>query len=232
MVQLKIGKNLTWLILAFIGTLPLVTCGDVLVTNLDQPYRASTPIGNTPPEEYWAAQSFVTDGVAWDLDSIQAIMGNAANAPAGIFELRRDTGANEIDLTAGGLLTAFAAPSLTGANSVRDFFPITAVQLDPGTQYWFMAGVTNGGTFEWDYANSGLFSGPGSLSWFGDSSDSGVTWNYHDSPFFPYFLQVNASPANVPEPATGVMGAACLAIACVCFRRRRPVDQQHEGVSP
>jgi hypothetical protein len=133
-----------------------------------------------------------------------------------------------MDLTTGGLLTSFAAPTLTGANSVRDFLPDVSVQLDPNTKYWFMAGVTNGGTFEWDYANTGLFTGPGALVEFGDSADSGVSWNFHDSPFFPYYLQVNATPASVPEPASGAVLLACFGIATTCIRRRK----QHFGKRP
>lgn len=150
-----------------------------------------------------------------------SVLGNGANSPAGIFELRRDTGANAIDLTAGGLVTTFTLPSLAGANSIRDFFPTIGVTLDPNSKYWFMTGVTNSGTFEWDYANTGLFTGPGSLGEFGDSIDSGVTWSYHDSPFFPYFLQVNGSGANVPEPTAGVFLAVCVGIAFSGSRRRR-----------
>ncbi len=199
--------------------LPTVTMGDVVVSNLAEFVRMATPIGNTQPDEFWATQSFYTDGMMYNLDSIQARMGNAVNSPTAVFELRKDTGANAIDLTIGGLLTSFTAPDLTGLNSVRDLFPTSGVQLDPNTKYWFVAGVTNSGSFEWEYANTGSFSGPGSLDIFGDSDDAGVTWTYRDnSPFFPYFIQVNATPTGVPEPATGTL---IVGIALLAVHRRR-----------
>jgi hypothetical protein len=189
-------------LMCLVWELPSGSFGDVVVSNLSEPVRAPTPIGNTQPDEFWATQSFITDGMTYDLDSIQARMGTATNSPTAVFELRKDTGANSIDLTIGGLVTSFTAPDLTGLNSVRNLLPTSSVQLDPNTKYWFVAGVTNNGTFEWEYANTGSFSGPGSLNFFGDSDDAGATWTYRDSPFFPYFIQVNATPTGVPEPTT------------------------------
>lgn len=213
-------KRLHWSILT-LGTIasflaPPAARADILVSNLDQPFRAATPIAEL---EYWGAQSFNTSDFAMDLLSVAAIVGNGANAPAVVAELRRATGANfEIDTSAAGLVGTFTAPDMSGATSVRMFTPDSAMTLDANTTYWFLLGSSNAGTYDWDYANSGLFSGPGSLGNYSDSSDGGVTWDLRGNDF-PYFIEVNGSAA-IPEPASAGL-AGVLTLGWLATRRRR-----------
>src|SRR5262245_1561596 len=105
------------LVLFAITTLASTTVwADVLVSNLTEPLRTDTPIGNP---EFWSGQSFSTGGNDYQLDSIAAIVGNGANSPQVVAELRKSDINGEIDVTAGGLLTTFTAPDMSGATSVR-----------------------------------------------------------------------------------------------------------------
>lgn len=190
---------------------------DILVSNLDRPFRASTPIANP---EYWAGQSFLfATPNPVQLTSIDAIVGNGAGSPAVVAELRGSV-AGEIDNSAGGLLATFTSPDLSGATSIRNFTPGSAVTLLPNTLYWFTLGSSNAGTFDWDYANDPLTSGFGILSSYSDSSDAGATWTLRDDAF-PYFLRVNTSA--VPEPGCGILILAGLASGIRVRGRHRHV---------
>ncbi len=196
-------------------TLPAARA-DILVSNLDQPFRAATPIAEL---EYWAAQSFNTSDFAIELFSIAAIVGNGANSPAVVAELRRATGPDfEIDTSPAGLVGTFTAPDMSGATSVRTFAPDSTMTLDATTNYWFVLGSSNAGTYDWDYANEGLFSGPGSLGNYSDSSDGGATWDLRSNDF-PYFIEVNGQAA-IPEPSSAGMAVLMLAGWLVTRRRR------------
>jgi hypothetical protein len=205
---------ITVLVTLIMSTNPL-TRADILVSNLSEPFRASTPIANP---EYWGAQSFHTVGFGVVLDSIEAIVGNGDGPPSVVAELRRATGPlGEIDTTAGGLLTTFTAPDMSGATSVRLFTPNSPVTLDPTTKYWFILGADSG-TYDWSYANTNFYTGPGMLGNFADSSDAGVTWNLRDESF-PYFIQVNGS--TIPEPSSlFVLAVTGLGMIGVLRRRR------------
>jgi hypothetical protein len=190
---------------------------DILVSNLDQPLRDSSPIAQL---EYWGAQSFATAGVAVDLASIAAIVGNGANSPLVVAELRLSTGPlHEIDTSPAGLVTTFTAPDVSGALAPRVFTPDTPVTLDANTSYWFLLGSSNGGTYDWSYADTNLFSGPGTLGNYADSSDGGATWILRGNDF-PYFIEVNTS-ATIPEPASGGLAGVMLTGWLVTRRRRR-----------
>ena len=88
----------------------------VLVGNLGEPVRGATPIGNP---EFWGAQSFQPDANSYQLDSILALVGNSANAPLVVAELRGSDMGGEIDVTAGGLVATFGVPDVSGAPSPR-----------------------------------------------------------------------------------------------------------------
>lgn len=171
---------------------------DVLVSNLAEPIRGSTPMGNNPnpvepPENsiywYWAAQSFRTDANTYTLDSIEVLAGEASSKPAPfvIAELYSDDGG-----AIGVFLGSFTAPDLSGPLASRTFTPDSPITLDPSTTYWLLLGcqAPGDGTFLWTYALSNEYVGPGSVGGFADSSDSGANWNYATD--FPYFIQVNA----------------------------------------
>lgn len=187
---------------------------DILVSNLDEPFRADTPIANP---QYWAAQSFFTDASSYSLESIAAIVGNGSGAPLIVAELRAATGmSGDIDMSAGGLLGTFFAPDVSGPTSARTFIPNSSITLAPSTQYWFVLGSDNAGTFDWSYANTNFFSGPGFLGSYADSSDAGATWNYGQ--LFPYFMQVNT--AAVPEPTLLPLLGVALGFLTLNVRRR------------
>lgn len=193
-----------------------VAQADILVSNLDQPFRANTPIANP---EFWGAQSFLTDANSYALNSIDVIVGNGVGSPLVVAELRASTGVlGEIDMSPTGLLGTFIAPDLSGPTSVRTFVPNGSILLNASTLYWFVLGSANGGTYDWSYANSNITSGPGLLGTSASSSTAGGTWVYADDQF-PYFIQVNTS--GIPEPvAAPLIGALILGYSCLARRRK------------
>src|SRR5690242_13269266 len=64
----------------------------VLVSNLSEPFRGATPIGNNPnpvpPPEltpwYWGAQSFQTNNLPYQLTSIDAKVGDGSMVPVAV----------------------------------------------------------------------------------------------------------------------------------------------------
>jgi len=171
---------------------------EVLVSNLAKDVRAASPMGNNPNSHtppvgklwYWAAQSFTTDDATYSLVSIEVVVGDGSDdpVPAVIAELYADNKG-----AIGAFITSLTAPDLSGAASARTFTPDAPVTLDPGARYWFLLGVAvpDEGVFSWAYAASNDFIGPGYITGYADSSDSGTNWNYGTD--FPYFIQVNVS---------------------------------------
>jgi hypothetical protein len=194
----------------------------VLVSNLSQPFRGATPIGNNPnpadPPEgpsfpwFWGAQSFRTDGQPRTLTSVEAFVGDASDNPPPTVHaaLHADNGG-----VLGELITTFIAPDVAGPPTARTFTPAAEVVLEANADYWFVLGSTapGDGTFSWHYANTGQTLGPGTLGAFADSTDSGATWTYRGASF-PYYLQVNAatlSPAPADFDANGLVDGEDLA---------------------
>jgi hypothetical protein len=194
----------------------------VLVSNLAEPLRYATPIGNNPnpvaPPEgegqpwYWGAQKFTNDGQPHQLVSIGAKIGGGSTEPAPVVvaELRADSGG-----VMGDLIATLSAPDLSGDIAGRELTPDAAVTLTPGADYWVLLGSQSpgDGTYFWQYANSNFAVGSGTLGNYADSNDSGATWVYR-SVDFPYFLQVNV--ADVAPPVAdfdgdGVVDGADLA---------------------
>ena len=164
-------------------------CGSILISNLNEPYRSATPVANP---EYWGAQSFVVDAQPYSLSWIEAFVGEATGDPTVVAELRRSDASGQIDQTPAGLLTTFVPPDVNGPASARVFSPASQVSLEPSTTYWFIMGNSGSGVFDWGYANTGLWSGPGTMGNFADSSTAGKQWTYRDNSF-PYFIQVNVN---------------------------------------
>lgn len=194
--------------LVFFGASAATSVADVIVSNLAEPLRASTPIGNNPnpvppPDDgpwYWGAQSFVTDEVSYRLVSAEVMVGGGSTNPAPIViaELWSDDQG-----TLGTLITTLTPPDVSGGISPQSMLPESPVTLEPNTAYWVLLGVQNPGegTFFWSYANSNEDIGPGVLFWYGAAPDSGVTWLYGTD--FPYFLQVNGT-SSADEDDDGV----------------------------
>ena len=178
-----------------------VADSSVLVSNLAEPIRAASAIGNNPnpvdtPQGSgvpwsWGAQAFVSDNQPYQLTSIEALVGDGSVSPSPVVvaQLHADDGG-----AIGDLITTFTAPDVSGTLTALTFLPDGTVTLDPNTQYWFVLGseAPGDGTFFMGYADSNLSVGPGALGIFADSSDSGATWNYGDATF-PYFIQVNVA---------------------------------------
>jgi hypothetical protein len=178
----------------------------ILVSNLSEPIRGASPIGNggaINEGPTWAAQSFVTDGNSYTLDSILAKVGNGAGSPAVVARLHDDSGS-----LVGTLIETLTPPGVAGAPSDRIFLPDGPVNLSALTKYWFVLGTSNSGTFDWLYAEGNGQIGPGFLDSYSYSDDSGASWSNPGSDN-PFFLEVNVSDSveAVPEPGTFALAA-------------------------
>ncbi len=171
---------------------------DVVITNLAEPFRATTEIGNNPnpvsppsgaTEWSWAAQSFTTDAMSYALTRIDIIGGDSSADPVIVAELRSNN-AGQI----GVLITALTTSDFTGPPAARTLTPVLAVTLDPSTTYWVVLGseAPGDGTLGWSYANSNNSVGTGVIAQYADSQDSGMTWSYGTD--LPFFIQVVAEP--------------------------------------
>ena len=190
---------------------------DVLVSNLAQPERAFSELTS----QFWAAQSFTTDGSVHSLLSIDAMLGASA--------LRGDDTEYVAELHASGpgiigsLLSTFSlGSSPSGAPTSISLLPTSGVSLAAGTTYWLVMGERHGSLdteyLGWSYAEGNASIGPGTLGAFGYSTDGGMSWSAStfDTPN-PFRLAVNvASP--VPEPSSMVLMALGL-VALLAMRR-------------
>jgi hypothetical protein len=195
---------------------------DVLVSNLSEPLRDSSPIGNNPnpvpppppadPIWYWAAQSFLPDANSYSLISIDAIVGGGSTNPPPVVvaELHSDNAG-----LVGNLITTLTSPSVSGAPSARTFTPDSPVTLSASTKYWFVLGsqAPGDGTYFWSYAEGNGQVGPGALDNYNYSTDSGVIWSNFGSDN-PFYLQVNVTA--VPEP--GTLALVAMAVTLLCGR--------------
>lgn len=185
---------------ALLVAIAAAASADVVITNLAEPLRATTDIGNNPnpasppsgaTEWSWAAQSFSTDAASYSLTRIDIIAGDEANAPVVVAELHEDNAG-----AIGALITTLVVPDLTGSPAPRMFTPSSPVTLTPSTTYWVVLGseAPGDGTLGWSYANSNNSVGTGVIGAYADSQDSGANWNYGTK--FPYFIQVVAEPTT------------------------------------
>ena len=95
----------------------------------------------------------------------------------------------------GTLIETLTAPNVDGAPSDRTFIPDGPVTLSPLTKYWFVLGSSNGGTFDWFYADTNNMTGPGILDNYNYSPDNGATWvDFGNN--FPFFLEVRVDGAT------------------------------------
>ncbi len=211
----------TWMVAVSVcASLAPFSLADVIVSNLAEPLRATSDVGNNPnpnpppsgaSEWSWAAQSFTTDESSYALTRIDVIVGEAQGAPVIVAELRDDSGGQ-----IGALIVSLLAPDLSGPLSARSLTPAAAITLNPNTTYWVVLGVEapGDGGFGLSYANTNQSVGAGVIAAFGDSQDSGVTWNYGTD--FPYFIQVvgDRLAASCPQDLNGdgVVNSADLAL--------------------
>lgn len=156
-----------------------------LVSNLDQPARATT---NIPMDAGWAAQSFTTDAARYTLLSVDILAGDQLNMPTIVAELH----AGDVN-TVGAKLATFSVSNVPSPGiGVVTLTPDVAVNLEPGTPYWIVMGVLGSGSFGWSYADGEITVGSGYLGNYNYSSDSGMTWvNYGQ--LNPYHMRVNVN---------------------------------------
>jgi hypothetical protein len=187
---------------------------DILIDNLAEPERARTLVINSPEKSLWAAQSFATDAQRYQLDSIEAMLGELAGAPTLVAELR------DGDTPSGALLATFSLTIPPGAPEAVTLTPSKAVTLEPSTSYTLILGVADEGSFAWAYADSNNWIGPGAFGNYHYSTDLGVTWANFGSDF-PYFLRVNVTPVLCYANCDGSSAQPVLNVNdFVCFQQR------------
>lgn len=189
---------------------------EVLLSNLEQPSRATSELG----AQFWAAQSFTNDASAHALLSIDTLLNVHARQAGTVFvaELHAQGGISGV----GGLLTSFsfAADPEPLPTPIR-LLPATAVTLQPGQTYWLVIGEhftsDDREYLGWTYAKGNASTGAGRLGAFGYSSDAGASWtaSSFDTPN-PYQMAIHV--AAVPEPAACVLMVAGLGL--LALRRR------------
>jgi hypothetical protein len=185
--------------------------GSLVVSNIDQPPAAADTITPYDPTigqfGFAAAQEFNTGSLATSLDRVFASIGNY-NAGTD-FQLTATLEADSSGMPSGTPLVTFtfnvAAIPTSGFANV-EFDPLTPFSLAAGTNYWFVLNGTStdgSGGVDWQWTNSTISVGPGSLTQFNNSYDGGTTWN---GPFSgsPYLMQVNGL-FPVPEPTAWVL---------------------------
>lgn len=189
----------------------------VLVSNLDQPRRDESIIQANPTDVVplpWGAQSFVTDGQAYRLDSIDVVLGQRQGDPTLVFELHADADGQ----TPGALITTLVtgAPLAAGAPVATTLTPTTTTNLAAGTAYWLVAGAFGDGSYAWEYAEGNAQTGVGALGNYAYSSDQGGSWTGFggDNPFK---IAVNVSAVPLPGMAMA-FGMSALGLL---VRRRR-----------
>lgn len=205
-----------WRTVALFAALAPAAEAAVLVSNVDEPRRDASTIQANPSELVplpWAAQSFTTDGQAYRLDALDAMLGELVGAPTIVAELRADT-----DGTAPGTvlvtLGLVGAPG-SGAPALATLVPTATTTLAAGTTYWLVLGALGEGSYAWEYAEGNAFSGPGSLGSFNYSDDQGLSWIALGSDN-PFKLTVQVSAVPVP----GVTLLFCAGMAGLLARRR------------
>lgn len=179
----------------------------MLVSNIDQPRRSESTIQAAPSGQVtlpWAAQSFATDGQAYRLDAIDAVLGTLVGTPDIVAELRADTDGS----APGALITTLnlAGPGIpAGSPLAVALVPAAATELAANTTYWLVLGALGGGSYGWEYAQGNGFSGPGSFGNFNYSDDQGLSWTGLGSDNL-FKLEVNVSA--VPLPGVALLFAA------------------------
>jgi hypothetical protein len=197
----------------------------VIVGNLNQTVSSNSP-SVIDPSDFWA-QEF-TSGVAATLQSVDASLGNFAQAGSGDFALTAqlfqvssasntpDMGSLVATLTQNG-----AIPTAGYANVEFDAAP--SVLLNPNAFYWFVLSASSGdgsGLVDWQFTDSPSNMGPGSLPNVASMSTffPNPPWSLFPAET-PFLVQVNGEFAAVPEPSSLILG--CAGFSAVLFATSR-----------
>jgi len=190
---------------------------DVLVSNTAQPLRGTTVISASPLDQF-AAQSFSTDANAYQLNSIDLVLGNQTADSLPFATLHADVAGS-----VGGVLTSFGVSGIgSGTPSLVMLMAVgSPLTLAPSTTYWIVLGEAGTGSFGFSYAQGNSQVGPGSLGAYRYSVDAGLTWGSAGTDD-PHLLGVNVTP--VPEPSTYalmLMGLLGIGIGGRAYRQPR-----------
>lgn len=181
---------------------------DVLVSNIDVPIRGITVVS----QDLWAAQAFSTDGSAYQLSSIEVLLGLLVGNPMLVAELHADAGGSP-----GLTLASIPLAGIVAGAPANLALPGSSVHLNAVAPYWIVLGAVGPGSFGWAYAEGNSQVGPGALGGFSYSTDAGASWGGVVT-VDPYNLRVNVSA--VPEPSTGGLWLAGLLLVGLQARRR------------
>jgi hypothetical protein len=210
-------------------TSPLARAGNLVVGNLDQPPLTFDSIIPYDPSigqpGFAAAQQFTTGPSGTSLDRIFVSIGDY-NAGTD-FHLTATLFADNAGLPTGAQLTGFTynvSSIPTAGFATVEFDPTSAVNLAANTPYWFVLNGSSSdgsGNTDWQFTASTLTHGPGTLPFFSNSTDGGLTWGgpfpAAGFPNEPYLIQVN-SPL-VPEPSSWILG--CIGFSSLWLLRRQ-----------
>lgn len=207
-------------------TLALGSCtalsvlGQTQVTSLNEPMASLWQFGASS----YLGMPFVTDGLAYTLDSVTARVFDTGGSPGEMQAFLYAADASF--LPTGAALTAFTFGGIP-ANSGPDteFTPSSVVTLDPNSRYLFALQPMSG-NYVWRESSAAAgFDTPGGHAWdlpagLVNSGDAGATWSYLGTYQFRNQGAVAATP--VPEPAewAALGGAALLGFAAVRRWRR------------
>lgn len=155
-----------------------------------------------------AAQSFITGDQAATFESVTLSMYEWEPIGGFAVHIYDATGAGNAP---GSLLATLSGNDSPGSGNYDYTGTLT---LSPNTTYWVEADVTlaSGASYEWSASSDAPTLG--SQIGFAHSNDT-VTWSHNTG--VNLLMQVNASPALVPEPSS----LALLAVGCAGLLLRR-----------
>ena len=174
------------------------------------------------------AQGFMTGNRAWNLTSIDAVLGGFSaggtfDASATLVGSTTDSNGKDVpDLS--NPLGTFTFPTVGASFTTLNFTPTTSIVLQANTEYWFVLQATsaNASGFDWQTTNDTTLDpgSEGTLTSFAAMIPPG-SGIWYSQPNQPYLIGINGTPvvASVPEPSSWIMGG--LGVSCVFALVRR-----------
>ena len=158
----------------------------------------------------WLANQFNTDGIVYQL---QSVVLNFSTTPFGTIAV--DIYSNAAG-SPGSNLGTLTNPSgfSTGTNA---FIANNISTLQADSAFWVVLRGVGDGTANWIWTSDNP-TGVGDSTHSNLSLDSGATWQGTSSGT-PYMMQVNATPAIIPEPSIWAIGLFALGFTAIAARR-------------